>query len=115
MSMRTGNSRRHARVSYAGPVRLAWDEGGEPRYAQARCLDLSAGGLRVEAPVAIPAQSRIFLKVDELKLSGSAQLKSVTRRGSKYILGLELNQTLHEKTLAAISQSPASQTHAEIV
>lgn len=112
--MRTGNSRRHARVTYTGPIRLAWDEGGEPRYAQARCIDLSAGGLRVEAPVGIPAQSRILLKVEELKLAGSARLKNMTRRGSKYILGLELNQTLHEKALAAISQSSASQTHAEI-
>jgi len=112
--MRTGNSRRYPRLTYTGPVRLAWDEGGEPRYVRARCIDLSAGGLRVEAPVGIPAQSRILLKVEELKLSGSARLKNVTRRGSKYILGLELNQTLHEKVLAAISQSSASQTHAEI-
>ncbi len=113
MSMPTGNSRRHARVPYKGPIQLAWDDHGATCYAQGRCIDLSAGGLRVEAPVGIPPQSWVSLSVVELKLSGSARLKNVTRRGSKYILGLELSQTLQEKALAAIAQSSASQAHAE--
>ena len=102
--MRIGNSRRHDRVPYTGPIRLAWDEGGEPRYVQAKCIDISAGGLRVEAPAAIPPQARISLSIQELKLSGSARLKNVTRRGAKYTLGLELSQTLQEKALLAIRQ-----------
>lgn len=111
--MRTGNSRQHGRIRYAGPVRLAWDERGEPRYAQAKCIDLSPSGLRVEAPVGIPPRSRISLRIDELKLSASALLKHVARRGSKYILGLELSQALQEKALAAIAEASARDAHAE--
>jgi len=111
--MRTGNSRRHGRMPYTGRVRLAWDESGAPRYAQGKCIDLSAGGLRVEAPVAIPVQSRISLRIEELNLSASALLKHVSRRGSKYMLGLELSQTLHERALAAIVRAPVQDTSAE--
>ena len=102
--MRIGNSRRHARVSYTGAVRLSWEEQGVPRYASGRCIDLSSNGLRVEATVGIPLRSRISLRIDELKLSAAALLKHVSRRGAKYVLGLELSQALHEKVLAAMTQ-----------
>jgi len=111
--MRTGNSRQHGRIRYTGPVRLAWDERGEPRYAQAKCIDLSPNGLRVEAPVGMPPRSRISLRIEELKLSASALLKHVARRGSKYILGLELSHALQEKALAAINEASARDRHSE--
>lgn len=111
--MRTGNSRQHGRIRYTGPVRLAWEERGEPRYAQATCIDLSANGLRVEAPVGMPPRSRVSLRIDELKLSASALLKHVARRGSKYILGLELSHALQEEALAAIGEASARGKHAE--
>ena len=106
--MRIGNSRRHSRIRYTGSVRLSWDDHGEPCYVQGKCVDLSAGGLRVEAAVGIPLRSRISFRVDELKLSGSGLVKHVARRGAKCILGLELSQPLHEKVLAAIPPTKAT-------
>ena len=108
--MRAGNTRRFGRTAYAGGIRLGWDERGELRYLQAKCLDISTGGLRVEASAGIPLQSRVSLRVDELNLSGSAILKHVERRGSKYVLGLQLSQTLHAKTMAAIAKATAQET-----
>ncbi len=103
--MRTGNSRQHGRVLYTGGVRLAWEERGEARYARGKCIDLSASGLRVQAPVGIPPRSRVSLRIDELQLSAPAVLKHVMRQGSKYILGLELSQRLQEKALAAVQHN----------
>ena len=108
--MRVGNSRRYGRTTYKGGIRLGWEERGDLRYIQAKCMDISAGGLRVEAPVGIPLQSRVSLRVDQLNLSGSAILKHVERRASKFVLGLQLSQTLLDKTVAAIAKAAVQET-----
>jgi hypothetical protein len=95
--------RRFQRTPYLGPVRISWeDEHGLPKYAQGTCLDFSAGGLRIEAPQPIPVRSIISLRADRINLGGSATVKRVSRRGSKYVLGLELSQTLRDQSLAVI-------------
>jgi hypothetical protein len=53
--------RRHQRVQYVGPARISWEDGhGVPKYAQARFLEISEGGLRIEVEVfePIPVRSR---------------------------------------------------------
>jgi PilZ domain-containing protein len=89
------DARHQQRVPYAGPIRIGWsDSSGETKYTQGKCVDISEGGLRIEVPVAIPAGTRLILNADRIKVSGSASVKAVTRRGGRFILGLELSQKL---------------------
>lgn len=105
------NIRRHRRIPYTGPVRISWQDGnGHPCYIQGKCLDVSEGGLRVESPQPIPARMLVTFNAERLKLSGSATVKHVQRRGPQYILGLELNATLLERTLALAAQASTFQT-----
>ena len=101
-------SRRHSRIPYAGPIRLAWDDRGQPQYCLTKCIDISAAGLRVESPVSVPLRTRVLLNADAIHVSGAACLKNVERRGSKYVLGLELNDKLRDQALAAIGSAAAA-------
>jgi hypothetical protein len=59
------NIRRHPRIPYFGPIRISWEDAhGLPGYAQARCLDVSNEGLRIETPEPIPVSSRVNLRLD---------------------------------------------------
>jgi hypothetical protein len=87
------DQRQHERLTYRGPVRISWeDDQGLIRYAQAKCLDVSEDGLRIEVAEHIPVRSRLLLHVSCINLSGSATVRSVAWRGCKYILGLNLSQ-----------------------
>lgn len=103
------NIRRHHRIPFAGPIRISWSGAdGIPRYVLGKCLDVSESGLRLESPEAIPARTVISLSAERLKLSGSASVRHVDRRGARYILGLELNATLLERTLSLAAEARAS-------
>lgn len=96
------NIRRHGRIPYTGPVRVSWQGAdGLARFAMGKCLDVSEGGLRIETTEQIPARAVILLNAERLKISGSATVKHVVRRGTKYLLGVELNAALLEKALTA--------------
>jgi hypothetical protein len=105
------NIRRHRRIPYRGPVRISWQASdGQARYIRGSCLDVSEGGLRVETPEPIAARTLILLNAERLKLSGSATVKHVERRDSKYILGLELNAALLERTLGLAAEAANSES-----
>jgi hypothetical protein len=102
--------RRHQRIPYVGAVRISWeDERGIARYAQAKCLDVSEEGLRIEVGEPIPVRSTISLREERIKVGGSATVRyTAWRRGCKYILGLNLSETLEKNSLnlAALHSSP---------
>jgi hypothetical protein len=92
--------RRYDRIPYAGQVRISWEDlGGFPKYALAKCVDVSESGMRIEVPEAIPARSKVSMRADPINFFGSATVKHVTRRGSKFILGLELSHALRDQLL----------------
>ncbi len=100
------NIRRHRRILYPGPVRLSWqDARGVACYALGKSLDVSEGGLRIECTEPIPSAAVVSLRAERLQISGSATVKHIVRRGAKYILGLELNQALLQRTLALAEQA----------
>lgn len=112
----TRDARRHHRVPLIGPVRLSWeDQRGENKFAPARCIDVSEGGMRLESPVAIPGGTRVLLHAERIKLSGAATVKHVARYSGKYILGVELAQSAGEKTLAAIRAPSATSGPAPVL
>jgi PilZ domain len=97
------DNRLHHRVLYSGQARIAWeDEQGLTRFAHAKCIDVSQGGLRIEAAERIPLLARISLRADRINLSGSATVRNVGWRGCKYILGLNLSQTQPAEVLALV-------------
>jgi PilZ domain len=99
------NLRRHHRVQYIGPARISWEDArGLPQYAQGRCLDISKSGLRIALEVfePIPIRSCVSLRLERIKVASSATVKHVTRRGAKYLLGLELREAFGRDALAVI-------------
>ena len=101
--------RKHNRISRIGRVFIAWeDPQGCIQYAQAQCLEVSEGGLRISAPQPIPVRSRISLRGDEIDLFGTAIVRHSTRKGFKYILGLELAQPMSDKASASIREQIAA-------
>jgi len=109
MRMSKKDIRRHHRLPYLGKVSISWeDTHGLPKYARARCLDVSEAGMRIETPEPIPVYTNISVRADQIKLVGSATVKHVERLGSKCILGLELSQSLRDRTLSVIREDETS-------
>ena len=100
------NNRRSRRIPYVGPIRISWEDNGQPRFALAKCIDLSQNGLRIEAPQSVRPGTVIHLAAERIKLTGSATVRHSDRHGSKYLLGVQLNQAVLEKTIAELEGSP---------
>jgi hypothetical protein len=101
--MSANDRRRHRRIPYVGPVCIFLDDNrGRTKYVHAKFLNISEGGLRIEAPEPLPVGAHISLRAERINLVGSAVVKHVVRCGSKYLLGLELSQTLREQATAFI-------------
>lgn len=94
------NMRRHRRIPCINPIRISWEEQGEPRFAVSKCIDISETGLRIESPYPVRTGTLILLKSERIKLSGSAKVKHSVRHGSKYLLGLQLTQAILGDTIA---------------
>ena len=95
--------RRYDRVPYVGPIRVSWEDvNGQPNYAPAKCQDVSESGLCIEVPVPVSVGIYISVRADQVKVGGSARVKRSARKGSKYILGLELSQLLRSQDLAEL-------------
>ena len=97
----TQETRRHPRIPYPGPVRISWEDYGSPRFALAKCVDISEAGIRLEAPQAIPRGAIVQLAADRIRLNGSATVKSSVRTGAKYSVGLELSHTDRNPVISA--------------
>jgi hypothetical protein len=103
----TKNSRRHHRIPYLAPMRISWEDQGEQCYATARCIDLSEGGMRVEATQQVRPGTRILISAERLKLSGAASVRRTERYGGKYLLGLQFTQAIPAEKIAAFEGRPA--------
>ena len=97
--------RRHSRIPYAGPVRVSWTgPSGDPAYTLGKCIEVSESGLRIEVPVQIAVRTPLLLNAERIKFSGPAMVRHCVRTGSKYILGLELSQSMTDKVVATIRE-----------
>jgi hypothetical protein len=107
--------RRNPRTLYSGAVLASWSEpNGDPKFARARCIDLSGDGLRLELPVPITVRTVVSLRFDRIHLSGTASVRHVRRNGMKFVVGFELSQHLSQQVannpeiLQPLSTSAAS-------
>ena len=104
-----GEKRRHDRIPYNGPIRIAWEtENGELRYAMGKCVDISESGLRIELPEPVPVRSYVTLRADGINLSARASVRSVDRRGIRCLVGLQLSQEIRDETIAKLQGTPAN-------
>jgi hypothetical protein len=95
--------RRHERIPYTGPVRLSWeDERGQVLYTSGRCVNVSDGGLRIEVPEWVPVRTNVTLRADRINVSGTAVVKHVSRRGTRFLLGLAISQQLRSQGLSKL-------------
>lgn len=99
------DGRRHQRIPYAGPIRLSWtDNTGAPKFATGKCIEVSEAGIRIEVPVNISNRTVVQLNAEKIKFAGSSSVRHVERHGTKYILGLELSQSMTQKAIAALRE-----------
>lgn len=98
--------RRHPRRPLTGRVRLLWDDGnGNSKFVNGTCLDFSETGLRIEIPISIPVSTSVTLSADRINLIAAATVKHLVRRGPQFVVGVELSQAMHPKTMVAIRQA----------
>ena len=93
-----GELRRHTRSVKSSPVQIIWkDRQGLDKFVNGRILDVSESGMRVEVPEPLDKQTYLTLQSIALGLHGSASVRSCTRKGMKYMVGLEFSAGLKWK------------------
>jgi hypothetical protein len=65
------------------------DNQGQSRFVQAKALDVSDSGVRLETPEPVEAGAHVRVLIEQYETSGYAVVRHCTRRGQYYILGLE--------------------------
>jgi hypothetical protein len=69
---------------------MSWKDGqGNSRTLAVRAIDLSNSGIRVESGEPIEAHTDVYVRAERYGLTGSTSVRHCSRRGSKYVLGLE--------------------------
>ncbi|HTR38100.1 MAG TPA: PilZ domain-containing protein [Bryobacteraceae bacterium] len=93
-----GDIRRHSRTPRSGPVQLSWrDRNGNAQVSRGRLVDISEAGMRVEVPEPLEKLIYLTVRADELGIHGTASVRSCTRKGLKYVVGLEFSAGLQYK------------------
>jgi PilZ domain len=93
-----GDLRRHARADQSAPLQLIWkDRQGIDRFINGRIINVSESGIRVEVSEPLEKQTYVTLQAASLGLHGTASVRACTRKGMKYIVGLEFSGGLKWK------------------
>lgn len=83
------------------------DREGNEKYTNARSLDVSESGMRVEVPEPLPERSYVILRADKLKLHGTASVRTCTHKGTKFVVGLEFSAGMRYKPKSKPEPRPA--------
>jgi hypothetical protein len=67
------------------------DSNGGDKFANARTLNISEVGMRIEVPEPLQQCSYVTLRCDKLKLNGRASVRTCQRKGTRYLVGLEFS------------------------
>jgi hypothetical protein len=96
--MSQGELRRHARTERSSPIQIVWqDRAGTDRYISGRSLNVSTAGMRAEVSEPIEKLTYVTVQCAALALHGRASVRTCTRKGTKYVLGLEFSAGLQWK------------------
>jgi hypothetical protein len=95
---REGELRRHVRSTQSARVQVVWkDRQGVDRLSSGTIVDVSESGVRIELSDPLEKHSYVTLHSASLGLQGSASVRTCTRKGVKYFVGLELTGGLKWK------------------
>jgi hypothetical protein len=84
------DKRRKQRQLFDCVLDVSWhDSQGAGHTVNARAIDLSNSGVRVESYEPIEEGTEVYVRAERYGLSGSTLVRHCSRRGTKYILGLE--------------------------
>ncbi len=88
--------RRQARQPCEHHVTLMWrDSRGDNKFANARAVDISESGMRLQVPEALPLHAYITLQATKLGLLGNASVRYCLRTAAtKYAVGAEFTAGL---------------------
>ena len=99
------NERRDVRVRYRAPFHLLWDElFCQPKYARAVSNEVSEHGLSLETAVFIPVGTYLSMRSENRALFGGALVKHASKRGFKYVLGVEFSYSLLDEAQALVRE-----------
>jgi hypothetical protein len=101
--MASRGTRRHERTDQAEVVQVMWkDRDGGDKFTNAKTLNISEVGMRIEMPEPLLERSYVTLRCDKLKLNGRASVRSCQRKGIRYVVGLEFSVGMKWKPLAGV-------------
>ena len=84
------DKRRKQRQLFDCTLEISWKDGqGRSRTMTAQAIDLSNSGIRLEAAEPIDIDTEIYVRAERYGLTGSTVVRHCSRRGSKYLLGIE--------------------------
>jgi hypothetical protein len=86
------DKRRKQRQLFDCPLEISWkDSQGNSHTMTGQAIDVSNSGIRVEASEPIEMHVEVYVRAERYGLTGSTALRHCSRRGSRYVLGLEFN------------------------
>jgi hypothetical protein len=84
--------RRERRYPLDCSATLTWEDSqGRSRMLQARAMDISESGVRIEVSEPIEARTCLHVWIEHYGTSGNAVVRHCTRRGQRYVLGMEFS------------------------
>ncbi len=85
--------RAHPRRPLQGPVEVSWEtEPGSTWQGLGRCVDVSAGGLRLELRDPIPVGTPITFSVLDRNMRGTALVRHCNFIGLRNVIGVQFNE-----------------------
>ena len=93
--MERKHTRRSNRREFKGLVSIVCEsERGDMQYQQARAQDISAEGLGVTMLNRLDPRSRVTVFQDRAGIRTSAVVRHCSRKGTKFLVGLEFTSSL---------------------
>jgi len=97
MAEKTG-VRRDDRIPAEELIEVTWkDRYGQEKFVKARTLNVSESGMKIEMPEQLEKLAYVTFRSHALSLHGTASVRSCTRQGTKYLVGLEFSGGLRWK------------------
>ena len=87
-------------MALRSPISVSWvDRLGTPKFSQARTLDVSEIGIRIELPEPLEPRTVLGLRSEKLGLSSTGSVRTCVRCAAKYVVGVEFTQQVRLKSL----------------
>jgi hypothetical protein len=76
-------------------MRISWeDTQRRPKFATAKCWDISEWGVKLALPEPVAAQSVVSVRSERFNFASSGVVRHCVRCGSSYLVGIEFSSRL---------------------